>query len=273
MLAATALLLTRTALEPCAAHRRSASSASISAAAGILWTWFGHAVVGRRLRDADCRSTGRDGAGIAMRAIVSVSSPPLALVNLIVSIGGRARSRQLSARAGGRRDPVARAVRLQRRRRPEASSRPGASGFALEAQARKAQHFVDEFENSGRGWFWETDSSGTLSYVSQQLADDFQCEPEELLGRQFTDLLSVDTDTSDSHRGAQDARLPPVGALPLLRRGRPAGERAGRSLVAVGQPDLRRARPLPRLPRHRHRPHRAAPVRAGDHAASPASIR
>ncbi len=62
----------------------------------------------------------------------------------------------------------------------------------LEAQARKALHFVDEFENSGRGWFWETDSHGTLSYVSQQLADDFQSDPEALLGRQFTDLLSVD---------------------------------------------------------------------------------
>ncbi len=45
---------------------------------------------------------------------------------------------------------------------------------------RKALNFVDEFENSGRGWFWETDLLGTLSYVSQQLADDFQCEPEEL---------------------------------------------------------------------------------------------
>jgi diguanylate cyclase (GGDEF)-like protein len=31
-----------------------------------------------------------------------------------------------------------------------------------------------------------------LSYVSKQLAEDFQCEPEALLGRQFTDLLSVD---------------------------------------------------------------------------------
>src|SRR6185503_14893035 len=62
----------------------------------------------------------------------------------------------------------------------------------LEAQARKALNFVDEFENSGRGWFWETDSLGTLSYVSQQLAEDFQCDPEALLGRQFTDLLSVD---------------------------------------------------------------------------------
>ena len=136
----------------------------------------------------------------------------------------------------------------------------------LDREARKALNFVDEFENSGRGWFWETNPEGTLSYVSQQLADDFQCEPAELLGRQFTDLLSVDTGGDRCDRGAQDARLPPVGALPLLRRGRPRGQRPGRPLVAVGQPDLRRARPLPRLPRHRHRPDRAAPLGAGNHA-------
>jgi diguanylate cyclase (GGDEF)-like protein len=70
----------------------------------------------------------------------------------------------------------------------------------LEAQARKALQFVDEFENSGRGWFWETNNLGTLSYVSQQLADDFKCDPDDLLGRQFTDLLSVDSGSSDSLR-------------------------------------------------------------------------
>ncbi len=62
----------------------------------------------------------------------------------------------------------------------------------LDHEAHKALQFVQEFENSGRGWFWETNSQGTLSYVSQQLADDFECRPEDLLGRQFTDLLSVD---------------------------------------------------------------------------------
>ncbi|MCY7271678.1 MAG: EAL domain-containing protein [Sphingomonas bacterium] len=62
----------------------------------------------------------------------------------------------------------------------------------LDHEAHKALHFVNEFENSGRGWFWETNSQGTLSYVSQQLADDFQTDPETLLGRQFTTLLSVD---------------------------------------------------------------------------------
>ena len=70
----------------------------------------------------------------------------------------------------------------------------------LEVQARKALQFVDEFENSGRGWFWETNNLGTLSYVSQQLADDFKCNPEDLLGRQFTDLLSVDSGSPDSLR-------------------------------------------------------------------------
>jgi diguanylate cyclase (GGDEF)-like protein len=63
----------------------------------------------------------------------------------------------------------------------------------LDNEAHKSLHFVNEFETSGRGWFWETNSQGTLSYVSQQLADDFECEPQALLGRQFTDLLSVDT--------------------------------------------------------------------------------
>ncbi|MFL6793889.1 MAG: EAL domain-containing protein, partial [Sphingomicrobium sp.] len=74
----------------------------------------------------------------------------------------------------------------------------GRSRLGLEWQARKAVNFVEEFENSGRGWFWETDSLGTLSYVSRQLADDFQCEPEALLGRMFTDLLSVDSKAADS---------------------------------------------------------------------------
>ena len=62
----------------------------------------------------------------------------------------------------------------------------------LDHDAHKSLQFVKEFENSGQGWFWETNSQGTLSYVSEQLADDFKCRPDDLLGRQFTDLLSVD---------------------------------------------------------------------------------
>ncbi len=65
--------------------------------------------------------------------------------------------------------------------------------LSLDQEAHKALQFINEFETSGRGWFWETNSQGTLSYVSQQLADDFHCHPESMLGRQFTDLLSVDS--------------------------------------------------------------------------------
>ena len=42
----------------------------------------------------------------------------------------------------------------------------GRERLNLDGDARKALTFVAEFESSGRGWFWETNSEGTLSYVS-----------------------------------------------------------------------------------------------------------
>ncbi|HWI88421.1 MAG TPA: EAL domain-containing protein [Sphingomicrobium sp.] len=164
--------------------------------AGVVWTWFGYTVANDKFITPLAAAPVAMAAGISMRAIVSISSPPMALVNVIVSIGAAA------LLAGSPLVPAGVAILSLV---VFAYSIVGARNFIdtgrkrlrLEAQARKAQHFVDEFENSGRGWFWETDPLGTLSYVSRQLADDFQCEPEELLGRQFTDLLSVDQE-SDS---------------------------------------------------------------------------
>ena len=164
--------------------------------------------------------------------------------------------------------------RLQRRRRadghrqPAASgstSTPGAQGAALRRRVREQRPRLVLGNQLPRAPCpTSRSSSPTISNASR----------EELLGRQFTDLLSVDTSAGDSLREERktlgfhlSARFP---FSDVVVR---AGERRGRPLVAVGQPDLRRARPLPRLPRHRHRPHRAAPLRAGNHAASPASIR
>ena len=90
--------------------------------------------------------------------------------------------------------------RLQRSHDPE-DPVAGRRRLAIEWQAKKALNFVDEFENSGRGWFWETDALGTLSYVSGQLAEDFDCEPQALLGRQFTDLVSVDNGSEALEEG------------------------------------------------------------------------
>lgn len=125
-------------------------------------------------------------------AVLSLRSPAFAVVNLLLaSVAAILFSQTVVIAAGvillffvmlafSVRD--AQSVILAGRRR-----------IALDAEAHKAVHFVDEFENSGRGWFWETNTEGTLSYVSRQLADDFECEPEQLLGRRFTDLVSVDS--------------------------------------------------------------------------------
>ena len=158
---------------------------------GALWTWFGHAVADDTFVTPFAAAPVAMASGIAIGTIVSASSPPLALVNMTVSIVAAILLAASPLVPGG---VVILSLILF------AYSVAGARSFIatgrkrlrLEAQARKAQHFVDEFENSGRGWFWETDYLGTLSYVSQQLADDFECEPDALLGRQFTDLLSVD---------------------------------------------------------------------------------
>ncbi len=166
------------------------------AAAGLLWTWFGYTVSDDKFVTPLAAAPVAMAAGIAMRTVVAISSPPLVLVNLIVSVAAAALLADSPLVPTG--VAILSLVLF-------AYSIAGARSFLvtgrkrlhLEAQARKAQHFVDEFESSGRGWFWETDYMGTLSYVSRQLADDFQCEPAELLGRQFTDLLSVDQD-SDS---------------------------------------------------------------------------
>ncbi|WP_265561881.1 EAL domain-containing protein [Sphingomicrobium arenosum] len=69
----------------------------------------------------------------------------------------------------------------------------------LDAEAHQALRFVNEFEGSGRGWFWETDAAGVLTYVSRQLAEDFDCDPADLLGRRFTDLLSIDNQGDDDN--------------------------------------------------------------------------
>ncbi|MGI8931188.1 MAG: putative bifunctional diguanylate cyclase/phosphodiesterase [Sphingomicrobium sp.] len=138
-------------------------------------------------------------AGLGAATIVSISSPPVAIVNALVAlVGSLAISRAPEVVLGvGFLALINIAYSVASAQTVIANSR---ARLRIEAQARKALHFVDEFENSGRGWFWETDSQGTLSYVSQQLADDFKIAADELLGRQFTQLLSVENNNGDQLR-------------------------------------------------------------------------
>jgi len=136
------------------------------------------------------------GAGITVTAIVAIESPPLTVMcGLVGTFSSSIISDRASLALG-----IA-ALSLMIVAYSVAGARTMIAGarqrLQLDADAQKALRFVIEFENSGRGWFWETNAQGTLSYVSQQLADDFQCQPAALLGRQFTDLLSVGVSTSD----------------------------------------------------------------------------
>ena len=72
--------------------------------------------------------------------------------------------------------------------------------LAMDWAAQRASRFVEEFEQGGRGWFWETNGKGALSYVSEQLAADLDTPAAKLIGRHFTDLIG-----SDAHRAAQSS--------------------------------------------------------------------
>jgi diguanylate cyclase (GGDEF)-like protein len=79
--------------------------------------------------------------------------------------------------------------------------------------AQRATRFIDEFEQAGRGWFWETSARGALSYVSEHLAADLKAPAHELIGRPFADLIGSDdkggSDSSERTLGFHlSARLP-----------------------------------------------------------------
>jgi diguanylate cyclase (GGDEF)-like protein/PAS domain S-box-containing protein len=57
----------------------------------------------------------------------------------------------------------------------------------------RAEGLIEEFENSEKGWFWETGRDGTLSYISESVARALGRERDDIVGRPFTDLISTDT--------------------------------------------------------------------------------
>jgi diguanylate cyclase (GGDEF)-like protein/PAS domain S-box-containing protein len=60
-------------------------------------------------------------------------------------------------------------------------------------QSSRADGLLEEFESSGKGWFWETTREGTLSYISESVAQAVGRNPVDLLDRPFTDLISTET--------------------------------------------------------------------------------
>jgi len=62
----------------------------------------------------------------------------------------------------------------------------------------QARAFLADFEQAGRGWFWETDRVGNLSYISEALAAQLGRNARELIGQPLTTLIaSAGTDAQD----------------------------------------------------------------------------
>ena len=103
-------------------------------------------------------------------------------------------------------------VRLSLARAQEALARLRRR-IAMDWNAQRASRFIEEFEQAGRGWFWETSARGALTYVSDQLAADLTTAARKLIGKPFSDLIGTDesgtADSSERTLGFHlSARLP-----------------------------------------------------------------
>ncbi len=76
--------------------------------------------------------------------------------------------------------------------------------LATAAASLKASVLLSEFEDNRRGWFWETDERGLITYISPQIAAALDLRVEQLLGTAMTALVLHDkgdgTGTGDGER-------------------------------------------------------------------------
>ena len=62
-----------------------------------------------------------------------------------------------------------------------------------EARAQtRAQEILADYEETGQGWFWETDRRGLILYISAPVAELLGRSPDDLEGRPLTDLFQIE---------------------------------------------------------------------------------
>ncbi|MBW4331155.1 EAL domain-containing protein [Stakelama sp. CBK3Z-3] len=76
----------------------------------------------------------------------------------------------------------------------------GGTDEAWSREAERALLLVREFEAQGSGWFWQTDRTGKLVYLSEKVARLFDHPDRPALGSELTDLFQIDSENPDSAR-------------------------------------------------------------------------
>lgn len=70
---------------------------------------------------------------------------------------------------------------------------------ALERVRHRAEDILHDYEETGQGWFWETDRRGQLTYVSQSIVR-LLGRPGDLLGRPFIELFDLAHGNAEGER-------------------------------------------------------------------------
>jgi diguanylate cyclase (GGDEF)-like protein/PAS domain S-box-containing protein len=64
----------------------------------------------------------------------------------------------------------------------------------------RAQEILRDYEQTGQGWFWETDRRGAINYVSPTVGHALGIKPGDLVGMQFVELFDLQADGSIGER-------------------------------------------------------------------------
>ncbi len=65
---------------------------------------------------------------------------------------------------------------------------------------RRAEKLLSEYEQSGLGWFWETDRRGLVTYVSPTIGKVLGRDVADIVGQPFTNLFILDGGGQESER-------------------------------------------------------------------------
>ncbi len=64
--------------------------------------------------------------------------------------------------------------------------------LTVDRSQQRAELILSDFEQTRQGWFWETDRSGAITYVSETIGEVVGRSQDWLIGRAFTDLFVLD---------------------------------------------------------------------------------
>jgi PAS domain S-box-containing protein len=65
---------------------------------------------------------------------------------------------------------------------------------------KRAEDILHDYEQTGQGWFWETDRKGLITYVSAPIGRVLGADPAILMGRTLSDLFILDDASREGER-------------------------------------------------------------------------